>query len=143
MLKAVDIYKSYGQLQVLKGVSLEMSRGENVCIVGPSGSGKSTLLQIIGTLDSPTSGDVSITGQNPFSLSEKDLAKFRGETIGFIFQRHGPGAIKVGSAAAEIETRSSISRRKTTGDKAKVGVGFVVTLGTLGTIVGQNKKASL
>ena len=75
-------------LVVLDDVSLAMSRGDNLAIVGPSGSGKSTLLQIIGTLDRPTSGHVRLQGQDPFQLSEPDLARFRNERIGFVFQDH-------------------------------------------------------
>lgn len=75
-------------LEVLKGCSLELSAGQNVAILGPSGSGKSTLLQIIGTLDGPTSGQVTIEGQNPFSLDEPRLAAFRNARIGFVFQDH-------------------------------------------------------
>jgi lipoprotein-releasing system ATP-binding protein len=75
-------------LQVLRGISLEMSRGENLAILGPSGSGKSTLLYILGTLDQPTSGQVSLLGQNPFALDEPRLADFRNGHIGFIFQDH-------------------------------------------------------
>ncbi|MCH8044786.1 MAG: ABC transporter ATP-binding protein [Planctomycetes bacterium] len=75
-------------LVVLRGVSLELSAGENVAIVGPSGSGKSTLLYIIGTLDTPTSGRVTIADQDPFALDEAALAAFRNERIGFVFQDH-------------------------------------------------------
>ncbi len=75
-------------LVVLDDVSLTLSRGENLAIVGPSGSGKTTLLQIIGTLDRPTSGQIRLQEQDPFQLTERDLAKFRNERIGFIFQDH-------------------------------------------------------
>lgn len=75
-------------LEVLKGISFAMEAGENLAVVGPSGSGKSTLLHIIGTLDQPTSGSVSIDGQDPFSLNEKELARFRNQNIGFVFQEH-------------------------------------------------------
>ncbi len=77
-----------GELTVLKNVNLQMRRGHAVSITGPSGSGKSTLLYIIGTLDRPTAGEVEILGQNPFQKSEKAMAHFRNETIGFIFQDH-------------------------------------------------------
>ncbi len=79
---------SSGRLDVLRGVSLEMSAGQNLAIMGPSGSGKSTLLHLIGTLDTPTSGMVEINGQNPFQLPEPELAKFRNRIIGFVFQSH-------------------------------------------------------
>ncbi len=75
-------------LVVLRDASLEISAGENAAILGPSGSGKSTLLHIIGTLDHPTSGSVELAGQGPFSLTEKGLADFRNEQIGFVFQDH-------------------------------------------------------
>jgi lipoprotein-releasing system ATP-binding protein len=73
---------------VLSGVSLTLSRGEAVAIMGPSGSGKSTLLHIIGALDNPTSGTVTLDGANPFELAEKPLATFRNQKIGFVFQDH-------------------------------------------------------
>ncbi len=75
-------------LSVLRGVSLQLSRGENLAILGPSGSGKSTLLYIIGTLDRPTSGHIELCGTNPFALEEPQLADFRSQQIGFIFQDH-------------------------------------------------------
>ena len=75
-------------LVVLHGVSLELSRGQNLAILGPSGSGKSTLLHIIGTLLRPTSGQIALGGQNPFSLDEARLADFRNRQIGFVFQDH-------------------------------------------------------
>lgn len=75
-------------LVVLQDVSLELSRGQNVAIVGPSGCGKSTLLQIIGTLDRPTGGTVTLDGEDPFDLSEAQLAHFRAKRIGFVFQEH-------------------------------------------------------
>jgi lipoprotein-releasing system ATP-binding protein len=75
-------------LVVLRGVSLELSAGRNLAIVGPSGSGKSTLLHVIGTLDEPTSGSVTLGGENPFALSEPQLARFRNRNVGFVFQDH-------------------------------------------------------
>jgi len=75
-------------LPILRGVSLDLSNGENAAILGPSGSGKSTLLHILGTLDRPTSGTVRLAGQDPFSFSEAKLADFRNQHIGFIFQDH-------------------------------------------------------
>ncbi|MDP6443503.1 MAG: ABC transporter ATP-binding protein [Pirellulaceae bacterium] len=75
-------------LVVLEGASLTLSLGENVAIVGPSGSGKSTFLHILGTLDNPTSGTVTLGGQDPFELSEPELARFRNENIGIVFQDH-------------------------------------------------------
>ena len=75
-------------LEVLRGCSFELARGESLAILGPSGSGKSTLLQIVGTLDEPTSGQVLLGGDDPFQLSEPRLARFRNERIGFVFQDH-------------------------------------------------------
>jgi len=88
MIEVQDIHKSFGTLKVLKGVHLEVARGEIVSIIGKSGAGKTTLLQIIGTLDRPTSGKVIIDGQDVFSLNDKQLAAFRNKHIGFIFQFH-------------------------------------------------------
>lgn len=82
-------YPTRGEpLVVLRDVSLELSAGENVAILGPSGCGKSTLLHILGTLDEPTSGTVTLQDQNPFDLDEPRLAEFRNKNIGFIFQDH-------------------------------------------------------
>ncbi len=75
-------------LRVLDEVSLELDPGQNLAIVGPSGCGKSTLLHILGTLDHPTSGTVTLQGANPFSLSEPKLADFRNKNVGFVFQQH-------------------------------------------------------
>ncbi|MDG1278623.1 MAG: ABC transporter ATP-binding protein [Algoriphagus sp.] len=88
MLKANGIHKSYGNLQVLKGVNLEISKSEIVSIVGSSGAGKSTLLQILGTLDKPDSGQIEMNGLDLIRLKGEELAKFRNEQIGFIFQFH-------------------------------------------------------
>jgi len=88
MLSATNISKSYGNLQVLKNVSVEIAKGEVVSLVGPSGAGKSTLLHIMGTLDIPDSGEVIINQTNLSKLSEKQLASFRNQRIGFIFQFH-------------------------------------------------------
>ena len=88
IIEAKDLHKSFGTLEVLKGVHLCVQQGEILAIVGKSGAGKTTLLQILGTLDRPTSGQVFINGQDVFRLSEKDLATFRNRHIGFIFQFH-------------------------------------------------------
>jgi lipoprotein-releasing system ATP-binding protein len=88
MLQAKGIQKSYGNLQILKGVDLEVSKAEIVTIIGASGAGKSTLLHIIGTLDSPDQGKVLINNVDVNSLSSKKLSAFRNEHIGFIFQFH-------------------------------------------------------
>lgn len=88
MLKAKGIKKSYGKLQILKGVDLDVKKGEIITIVGPSGAGKSTLLHIIGTLDKPENGHVEINGIAVNSLSLQKLSAFRNKEIGFIFQFH-------------------------------------------------------
>ena len=88
MIELRDIHKSFGQLDVLKGISLSIGESELVSIVGSSGAGKTTLLQIMGTLDFPTSGDVYIDGERVNGLSEKKLAFLRNQKIGFVFQFH-------------------------------------------------------
>lgn len=88
MLVAKDIKKSYGSLEVLKGVSLEVNKGEIVSIVGSSGAGKSTLLHILGTLDAADSGEIEIDEQVVHKLKGKKLANFRNQNIGFVFQFH-------------------------------------------------------
>ncbi len=88
MLQAKNIYKSFGQLQVLQGVDLALSEGEIVSIAGPSGSGKSTLLHILGTLDRADGGEITISGQRTDALSDRQLAAFRNSHIGFVFQFH-------------------------------------------------------
>ena len=88
MIEVKNIHKSFGTLEVLKGVNLTVEKGEIVSIIGKSGAGKTTLLQIIGTLDKPDSGSVVIDGVDVFALKEKELADFRNRHIGFIFQFH-------------------------------------------------------
>ena len=88
ILQAKNITKSYGDLEILKGVDLSIKENEIVSIIGASGAGKTTLLQILGTLDRPSNGELVIDETNPFDLSEKQLAEFRNETLGFIFQFH-------------------------------------------------------
>lgn len=88
MIECKEIKKSYGALQVLKGIDLNITQGEVVSIVGASGAGKSTLLQIMGSLLHPDSGDVKIDGVNIFSLSSDQLSVFRNRKIGFVFQFH-------------------------------------------------------
>lgn len=88
ILKASNIQKKYGSIQVLKGVDIEVAEGEIVSIVGSSGAGKSTLLHILGTLDKPDSGQLEICGTALHQLSPKDLAQFRNKHIGFVFQFH-------------------------------------------------------
>lgn len=88
MIEVNHLCKSYGSLHVLKDVSLTIGKGELVSIVGASGAGKSTLLQIIGTLDTPDSGSVTIDGVEVTSMGERELARFRNRKIGFVFQSH-------------------------------------------------------
>jgi lipoprotein-releasing system ATP-binding protein len=88
MISAQDIYKKYNSLEVLKGVSLEVKKGEIVSIVGASGAGKTTLLQILGTLDRADTGNVLINETNVQALSEKKMSDFRNKEIGFVFQFH-------------------------------------------------------
>ena len=88
MIEVKNIHKSFGTLEVLKGVDLTVEKGEIVSIIGKSGAGKTTLLQIIGTLDKPDAGNVMIDGVDVLALKEKELADFRNRHIGFIFQFH-------------------------------------------------------
>ena len=88
MIKTKDIKKSFGSLEVLKGISLEVKKGEIVSIIGPSGAGKTTLLQIMGTLDKADSGELLIDGTDVSKLNDNKLSEFRNKHIGFIFQFH-------------------------------------------------------
>ena len=88
MISCKNITKSFGSLEVLKGIDLSISQGEIISIVGPSGAGKTTLLQIMGTLDKPDSGEISYEAVNVNQLKDKELAAFRNKNIGFIFQFH-------------------------------------------------------
>lgn len=88
MIEIRNIHKSFGTLEVLRGIDLDIHKGEVVSIVGPSGAGKTTLLQIMGTLDRPDEGTVCIGGTNVLELKRTTLAHFRGEHIGFVFQFH-------------------------------------------------------
>lgn len=88
MIRAQGITKTFGELQVLKGVDLTVEKGEVVSIVGASGAGKSTLLQILGTLSRPDSGTLLIDGCDPFMLGDRKLSAFRGRKLGFVFQFH-------------------------------------------------------
>ena len=118
LLQASGIKRTYGALQVLKGIDIEVNSGEVVAIVGASGAGKSTLLHILGTLDRPDEGEVFIGNTKVSGLGDKDLAKFRNEQIGFIFQFHNllaeftalenacmPGYINAGLSEKEIKRR--------------------------------------
>jgi len=88
MVSVKNVVKSYGSLNVLKGIDLTISKEEIVCLMGASGAGKSTLLHIMGTLDKPDGGTVEIDGQNVFAMKDKTLSKFRNQHIGFVFQFH-------------------------------------------------------
>ena len=88
MIKLTGIHKSFGKLEVLKGIDLHIKEGEFVSIVGASGAGKTTLLQIIGTLDTAHEGEVIINGTNIKKLSDKELSAFRNKQLGFVFQFH-------------------------------------------------------
>jgi lipoprotein-releasing system ATP-binding protein len=92
VLKATNVSKSYpsprGTLDVLSGVSLSLDRGDAASIMGPSGSGKSTLLYVLGALEPPSAGEVTLDGANPYGLGERDLAAFRNRQVGFVFQDH-------------------------------------------------------
>jgi lipoprotein-releasing system ATP-binding protein len=119
MLRADQIEKSYGQLQVLKGIDLHVEKGEVVTIVGASGAGKSTLLHILGTLDTPDKGKLFIRDEDVFKQSSSAVAAFRNKRIGFVFQFHNllpefsavenvmiPGLIANGSSEATIRKRA-------------------------------------
>jgi len=88
MIKAENIVKSFGNLTVLKGVTVEIPEKKVIAIVGPSGAGKTTLLQILGTLSNPDSGSLKINGEDIFSMKDKQMARFRNQHIGFVFQFH-------------------------------------------------------
>ncbi len=119
MIKLYNITKSFGNLQVLKGINLEIDKGEVVSIVGPSGAGKTTLLQIMGTLDNADGGTIYIDGTDVTRLGDKELAKFRNKHIGFVFQFHQllpeftalenvmiPGMIK-GTSTKQLKARAT------------------------------------
>jgi lipoprotein-releasing system ATP-binding protein len=92
LLEAKSISKSYptprGPLPILSGVTLSLAAGDAISIIGPSGTGKSTLLYILGALEPPTSGEVTLDGRNPFTLSDKEVSAFRNQEVGFVFQDH-------------------------------------------------------
>lgn len=98
VLSLCDVVKTYGDVGALRGVSLEVSAGELVAVVGPSGSGKSTMLNIVGTLDRPTSGTVSVAGNDVASMSDDALSRLRADHIGFVFQHFH---LQAGATAAE------------------------------------------
>jgi lipoprotein-releasing system ATP-binding protein len=131
MIEAKGIEKAYGRLQVLRGVDLSVAKGEMVSIIGSSGAGKTTLLQILGTLDAPDHGSVAYEGVDLFSKKESELAAFRNQQIGFVFQFHHllpefnaleniflPGLIAGGSKAALEERARELLEYFKIGDRA-------------------------
>ena len=131
MIEAKGIEKAYGRLQVLRGVDLTVAQGEMVSIIGSSGAGKTTLLQILGTLDAPDHGSVAYGGVDLFSKKESELAAFRNQQIGFVFQFHHllpefnaleniflPGLIAGGSKAALEERARELLEYFKIGDRA-------------------------
>ena len=117
MIEVRDIWKSFGGLEVLKGVNLKVEKGEIVAIIGKSGAGKTTLLQIIGTLDRPTKGQVLIEGTDVFGMKDKELAAFRNKHIGFIFQFHQ--LLPEFTALENVCIPAMIAREKETEYKAR------------------------
>jgi len=126
MLKATGLKKKYGQLDVLKGIDLEIAQGEIVSIVGSSGAGKTTLLQLLGTLDRPDQGEVSLGGINPFTLSSAELARFRNQQIGFVFQFH---QLLPEFTALENVIMPALIGGKTTAESKKRGLELLDRLG--------------
>jgi len=117
MIEVKNIWKTFGELEVLKGVNLKVKKGEIVAIIGKSGAGKTTLLQIIGTLDRPTSGQVLIEGEDVFALNDAKLAAFRNKHIGFIFQFHQ--LLPEFTALENVCIPAMIAREKETEYKAR------------------------
>ena len=117
MIEVKNIWKTFGELEVLKGVNLKVEKGEIVAIIGKSGAGKTTLLQIIGTLDRPTSGQVLIEGEDVFALNDAKLAAFRNKHIGFIFQFHQ--LLPEFTALENVCIPAMIAREKETEYKAR------------------------
>ena len=117
MIEVKNIWKTFGELEVLKGVNLKVEKGEIVAIIGKSGAGKTTLLQIIGTLDRPTSGQVLMEGEDVFALNDAKLAAFRNKHIGFIFQFHQ--LLPEFTALENVCIPAMIARKKETEYKAR------------------------
>ena len=122
MLELSSLYKEYptprGPLPILADVSLTMARGDAVAIMGPSGSGKSTLLYLVGALEPPTKGRITLDGINPYALRERDLAAFRNKQIGFVFQEHG--LLPQCSVLENVLTPTLVGTREPDGDDAVV-----------------------
>jgi lipoprotein-releasing system ATP-binding protein len=126
MLKAEGLKKTYGALQVLKGVDIEIRKSEVVSIVGASGAGKSTLLHILGTLDTPDSGKVEMNGKSVFGQSSRALAEFRNKNLGFVFQFHN--LLPEFSAAENVMIPGLIARKEEKAVKSRA----IELLGILG-----------
>lgn len=126
MLIAKGITKSYDNLNILKGIDLEIKEGEVISVVGQSGAGKTTLLQILGTLDQPDSGELTIGGVSPLNLSQKKLSAFRNESIGFIFQFH---QLLPEFTALENVILPALIGGKSMSDAKKEGMRLLATLG--------------
>lgn len=117
MIEAIDIHKFYGDLHILKGVSVKVSQGEIVSIVGPSGAGKSTLLHILGTLDRASKGTVLFEGNDVFRMNDKKLGLFRNQHIGFVFQFHH--LLPEFTAIENVMIPGFIAKKNTTAVKEK------------------------
>ncbi|QOI97886.1 MAG: ABC transporter ATP-binding protein [Flammeovirgaceae bacterium] len=117
LVSVSGIYKSYGSLEVLKGINLSINRGEVVAVVGASGAGKSTLLHIIGTLDTPDKGKVLIDDVDVFAYSAADLAAFRNRSVGFVFQFHN--LLPEFSALENVMIPALIARQQVENAKAR------------------------
>src|SRR5690606_7389254 len=127
LLRAENIRRNYGALEVLKGIDFELNKGEVVVIVGASGAGKSTFLHIIGTLDKPDAGKVLMNGTDVTALSEKELALFRNEHIGFVFQFHN--LLAEFTALENVCMPGFISSLKSEGEVRKRGAELLELLG--------------
>jgi lipoprotein-releasing system ATP-binding protein len=127
LLRAENIRRNYGALEVLKGIDFEINKGEVVAIVGASGAGKSTFLHIIGTLDKPDAGKVLMNGTDVTALSEKELALFRNEHIGFVFQFHN--LLAEFTALENVCMPGFISSLKSEGEVRKRGAELLELLG--------------
>ena len=126
MIELEGITKSFGSLQVLKGIDLTINRGEVVSIVGPSGAGKTTLLQIMGTLDKPDSGRIMLSGTEVNRLNEKSLSAFRNREIGFVFQFH---QLLPEFTALENVTIPALIKGESFGDARKLAMEMLALMG--------------
>ena len=131
MLSVNAITKSYptpqGPLPILHEISFALDRGEAAAIMGPSGSGKSTLLYILGALEPPTAGTLTLDGQNPYALAERDLAAFRNEHIGFVFQDHC--LLPQCSVIENVLTPTLVAHDRAAGDYVKRAQGLLASVG--------------